>query len=112
MAGKATQSKDVIDRGSGLYIVQLFNVPTIPDTVRHNGYYKARCEISHDAHGVETHECIVHRPSNRRNVVGTRQTDWLLLMLEVPNWKESELIESTLRIVDYSVEIKGDELKI
>lgn len=95
---------DVIPFGDRQFLVQIFSIPTIPDGVGFNRYYEATCEIVLTDGNTIQLECVVHRPANRRNVVGDRRTDWLILLIKT-DVSQRQLCQASINVVGFGAEI-------
>jgi len=99
---------DVIPFGDRQFLIQLSAVSTIPDQIGFSRYYEATCEIALED-GNTTHlECVVHRPTNRRNVAGIRATDRLVLLLKT-DLTQSQLSGAAITLEQYGAELSEQE---
>jgi len=71
----------VFNVGARHFIVMLQNVPAIPEQVGFTGYYEATCEIVLADGQTSLCECVLQRPRDRCNVVGTLLKDCLTIAL-------------------------------
>ncbi len=99
---------DVIPLRDGRLVIQLFRVATIPDHIGFGRSYDGTCEIALADGSTILQECIVHRPSNRRNVTGVRTTDWLLLGARA-DFTQAQLSGAAVRVVRYGAELNEQE---
>jgi len=99
---------DVIPRGDRRFLIQLFRVVSIPDHIGFGRYYDGTCEIALADGSSTLHGCIVHRPSNRRNVIGVRTTDWLVLLVGA-DFTQAQLSSASIRVIRYDAELSEQE---
>ena len=99
---------DVIPFGDRRFLIQLFRVTTIPDHIGFGRYYHGTCEVALADGSTILHECIVHRPSNRRNVIGVRTTDWLVLLVKA-DFTQAQLSSASISVVRYGAELSEQE---
>lgn len=72
---------DVIPFGHRQFVIQLFGVTNIPPHVEFGSYREAVCEIGLPDEPTLLERCLIYRPGDRRNVIGERTTDWLVVFL-------------------------------
>lgn len=102
---------DVMPFGDGQFLVQLFRLPAIPDEVEFGRYYEATCDIALKDDNTIRLECVVHRPTNRRNVAGVRQIDWLWLLLKT-NLTSKQLSDASIKVAQYGLELEEQEVAV
>ncbi|HEY7386627.1 MAG TPA: hypothetical protein VH743_23445 [Beijerinckiaceae bacterium] len=95
---------DVTPFGDGQFLIQLFPVSNIPDQIGFGRYYEATCEVALEDGNATLHECIVHRPTNRRNVVGVRLTDWLVILIKT-DLTLTQLSHAAVSVAQYGREL-------
>jgi hypothetical protein len=99
---------DVIPLGGREFLIQLFGVPNIPEQIGFGQYYEASCEIDLEGGEIIRHQCVVHRPSNRRNVVGVRVDDWLVLLIRT-DLTSMQLCGAAISVAQYGVVLSEAE---
>jgi hypothetical protein len=102
---------DVIPVGDRRLLIQLFRVAPIPDHIDFGRYYDGTCEIALSDGSTILHECIVHRPKNRRNVIGVRTPDWLVLLVE-GDLTPTQLSGAAVRVIRYGAELNEQEAAV
>lgn len=102
---------DVFPLGDRRLLIQLFRVATIPDHIGFGRYYDGTCEIALADGSTIPHECIVHRPSNRRNVTGVRTTDWLVLLVKA-DFTQAQLSSAAIKVIRYGAELSEQEVAL
>jgi len=102
---------DVIPLGDRRLLIQLFRVVTIPDHIGFGRYYDGTCEIALADGSTILHECVVHRPRNRRNVIGVRTTDWLALLIKA-DFTQVQLSGASIKVIRYGAELSEQEQEI
>ena len=105
---RAMGMTDVIPLKDQLFLVQLFAVPYIPDQIGFGRYYEAICEIILEDGNSVRDQCVIHRPSSRRNVVGVRTTDWLVLLLKT-ELSVKQLSDAAISVARYGAELSEKE---
>ena len=102
---------DVIPFGHRQFLVQLFKVANIPDHIEFGRYYEAICEIVWADGKAIQEECVAHRPSDRRNVVGRRTPDWLVLLVKT-DLTLSQFSGTEIRVIQYQSEVSEQQAKL
>lgn len=100
------QEKDVIPLSARRFIVQLWNLDDIPAGVSFDHNYEGKIVVAIDGDKRIACDCVIHRPSNRRNVLGARADDWLLIDLE------TDLDVEDLKAATISVSHYGRDLGV
>jgi hypothetical protein len=102
---------NVIPFGGRRFLIQLFRVVTIPDQIGFGRYYAGGCEVVLADGSTTLHECIVARPSNTRNAVGVRTTDWLVLRITA-DFTQAQLSSASIRVTQYGAELSEQEIAL
>lgn len=97
--------------GDGRFLMLIFKVSAIPNHIGFGRYYEATCEIALGGGQASLLECVLHRPPNRRNVVGDLVTDWLGLAIEC-ELTEEQLASATISIARYGDELSEQDAKL
>lgn len=99
---------NVVAVGPRHFIVQLRDVPAIPDHVGFTGYHDATCEIVLADGQTDLCECVLRRERDRRNVVGSSLEDCLTIVL-VSGFTGVQLVPAAITITRYGSEISEPE---
>lgn len=99
---------DVMPFGDGQVLIQLFRVSAIPNGIEFGRYYEATCDITFKDGNADRRKCIAYRPTNRRNVAGVRQVDWIWLVLKT-DLNSKQLSDATVEVAEYGRELEEEE---
>lgn len=101
---------DVIPFGDGQFLIRLFAASDIPDRIAFDRHYECLCRVAWKDRRSSQRECLVHRPSNRRNVFGIQTVDQLVLLLRT-DFAQAELSRADIKVAHWGAELSEEEAK-